>query len=98
MYLLTECIARDISMRINDNHVQLIKHVIDQLNGISEQQRNELYTSALKALAAHKLLSIDCDNYGLYIHPSGEYIDAWSDGPFNYDAVIVPTNRLISYE
>lgn len=58
MYLLTECIARDISMRINDNPVQLIKHVIDQLNGISEQQRNELYTSALKALAAHKPLSM----------------------------------------
>lgn len=98
MYLLTESVERAISMRTSDNHVQLIKHVIDEFNGLSYQERNELYTSALKALAAHKPLSIECDNYGLYIHPSGEYMDAWSNGTFDYDAVIVHVNRLIPYE
>lgn len=93
MFLLTECFERDITTRKSTNIKQLAQHAINEIQNVSDKTKNNLANKVNKAIDKNMELSIQKDEYGLDIDEN-QKISVWSNGNFNYDAVIEKIDNI----
>lgn len=93
MFLLTECFERDITTRKSTNVKQLAKHAINEFQNVSDTTKKTLVRRVNKAIDENKTLSIQKDEYGIELDEN-QKISVWSNGNFNYDAVIEKIDNI----